>query len=113
MLSQSVGLSAESVSVLDWLSLDKGTGLELYASLEEVGDPMPKLLPPLQPRVITETKEVIVLVKPSGLRTEDALRFGVGKKRFAEIMFNVALGALPELRFDTANPSFSRTRLQA
>ncbi|CAK9083493.1 unnamed protein product, partial [Durusdinium trenchii] len=51
-----------------------GTGLELYASLEEVGDPMPKLLPPLQPRVITETKEVIVLDKPSGLRTEDALR---------------------------------------
>ncbi|CAK9110116.1 unnamed protein product, partial [Durusdinium trenchii] len=51
-----------------------GTGLELYARMEEVGDPMPKLLPPLQPRVITETKEVIVLDKPSGLRTEDALR---------------------------------------
>lgn len=51
-----------------------GSGLELYASLEEVGDPLPKLLPPKEPPVISETKDVIVLDKPCGLRTEDALR---------------------------------------
>ena len=51
-----------------------GSGLELYASLEEVGDPLPKLLPPLRPPVISATEEVMVLDKPSGLRTEDALR---------------------------------------
>ena len=51
-----------------------GSGLELYASLEEVGDPLPKLLPALRPPVIFATEEVMVLDKPSGLRTEDALR---------------------------------------
>ncbi|CAE7741860.1 nsun2 [Symbiodinium pilosum] len=43
-----------------------GKGLELYASIEELGDPRPTLLP---------TKRFVVLDKPSGLRTEDALRF--------------------------------------
>ena len=40
---------------------------------------MPRLLPPLRPRVISESSEVIVLDKPSGLRTEDVLRSLVSK----------------------------------
>ena len=61
--------------------LSPGSGLELYASLEEVGDPLPKLLPPLRPPVISATEEVMVLDKPSGLRTEDALRAMMGMIR--------------------------------
>lgn len=63
-----------------------GSGLELYASLEEVGDPLPKLLPPLRPPVISATEEVMVLDKPSGLRTEDALRFVQQKHPGAELV---------------------------
>eukprot|EP00435_Cladocopium_sp_Y103_P037151 s29_g9.t2 len=63
-----------------------GSGLELYASLEEVGDPLPKLLPPLRPPVISATEEVMVLDKPSGLRTEDALRFVQQKHPAAELV---------------------------
>ena len=51
-----------------------GSGLEVYASLEELGDPLPKLLPAVRPPIILESPRCIVLDKPSGLRTEDALR---------------------------------------
>eukprot|EP00434_Breviolum_minutum_P038328 symbB.v1.2.033994.t1/scaffold4309.1/size41561/5 len=63
-----------------------GSGLELYASLEEVGDPLPKLLPPKELPVISETKDVIVLDKPCGLRTEDALRFVQQRHPSAELV---------------------------
>eukprot|EP00928_Gymnodinium_smaydae_P065485 TRINITY_DN4861_c0_g2_i1.p1 TRINITY_DN4861_c0_g2~~TRINITY_DN4861_c0_g2_i1.p1 ORF type:complete len:855 (+),score=219.88 TRINITY_DN4861_c0_g2_i1:36-2600(+) len=51
-----------------------GLGLELYASSEELGAPAPTLLPRLAATRIAEGPGYVALAKPSGLRTEDALR---------------------------------------
>ena len=63
-----------------------GSGLEVYASLEELGDPLPKLLPTRHPPIILETPHCIVLDKPSGLRTEDALRVVKESHPMAELV---------------------------
>ncbi|CAE7936964.1 nsun2 [Symbiodinium necroappetens] len=52
-----------------------GKGLELYASTVELGDPKPTLLPTKMPEVLCQRPQYLILDKPSGLRTEDALRF--------------------------------------
>eukprot|EP00439_Symbiodinium_sp_Y106_P083364 s720_g23.t1 len=52
-----------------------GKGLELYASTVELGDPNPTLLPTKMPEVLCQRPGYLILDKPSGLRTEDALRF--------------------------------------
>ncbi|CAE6933506.1 nsun2 [Symbiodinium natans] len=52
-----------------------GKGLELYASVEELGDPRPTLRPSEVPTVLCRRPQYVILDKPSGLRTEDALRF--------------------------------------
>jgi 23S rRNA pseudouridine955/2504/2580 synthase len=50
-----------------------GQGLELFASAEELGVPAPELLPPRKCSVLLEGHGYVVLQKPAGLRTEDAL----------------------------------------
>mmetsp|Transcript_4360 Transcript_4360/g.16448 ORF Transcript_4360/g.16448 Transcript_4360/m.16448 type:complete len:444 (+) Transcript_4360:902-2233(+) len=52
-----------------------GLGLELYGSAEELGDPRPALSPKICPTTLLEGSGFVTLDKPSGLRTEDALRF--------------------------------------
>merc|ERR1719161_1698533 len=51
-----------------------GSGLELYANANELGVPAPLLLPPPQLHLLCEGTGYVVLAKPPGLRTEDALR---------------------------------------
>lgn len=51
-----------------------GVGLELYANAEELGEPAPVLLPQISPKTLSEGVGYIALDKPTGLRTEDALR---------------------------------------
>jgi len=50
-----------------------GQGLELFANAEELGVPAPELLPPQQCSVLLEGHGYVVLQKPPGLRSEDAL----------------------------------------
>ncbi|CAJ1374493.1 unnamed protein product [Effrenium voratum] len=69
-----------------------GTGLEVYASLEEIGDPLPKLLPPMRPEVVCQGPGYVVLNKPSGLRTEDALRFVQETSPSAELVSRLDKG---------------------
>lgn len=52
-----------------------GLGLELYGSADELGDPRPSLSPKLDPVLLAEGLGYAALAKPSGLRTEDALRW--------------------------------------
>jgi len=63
-----------------------GLGLELYASAEELGEPAPVLLPPVRPNVLQRGPGYVVLSKPSGLRTEDALRFALDEHPEAELV---------------------------
>jgi len=50
-----------------------GQGLELFANAEELGVPTPKLLPPQKCTVLLDGHGYMVLQKPPGLRSEDAL----------------------------------------
>lgn len=63
-----------------------GKGVELYANSEELGEPAPVLLPPVRPPTLCEGPGFIALAKPSGLRTEDALRFVQGQHPEAELV---------------------------
>lgn len=52
-----------------------GRGVELYANSDELGEPVPVLLPSLRPAAIGSGPGYVAFSKPSGLRTEDVLRF--------------------------------------